>query len=92
MLILRVYYQREALVVFRGGFLCMTAFAVRFLYYLAMLVLIALYLGIRGSINLSIKVEFIDNSNEFRELSAGVKFYSSSFLCMYACLINSIIS
>ena len=31
----------------------------------------------RGALNISVKLEFVDNENKFREISAGVKFFSS---------------
>lgn len=36
-------------------------------------------IGVRGSLSLSVKLEFADNEARFREITGGVKFFSSVY-------------
>jgi hypothetical protein len=47
--------------------------------------------GVRGSIKVSVKLQFIGNDNPFRDSSAGVQFFSSSTLSPKCFLIQEIL-
>lgn len=47
--------------------------------------------GVRGSLNVIIKLLFIGNDNPFRDSSAGVQFFSSSSLSPSVFLIKEVL-
>jgi len=48
--------------------------------------------GIRGSLNVQIKLQFIGNKNPFRDSSAGVQFFTASTLSPQAFVIQEVAS
>ncbi len=47
--------------------------------------------GIRGSLEVAIKLQFIGNDNPFRDSSAGVQFFTSSSLCESKFVVQEVI-
>lgn len=46
--------------------------------------------GIRGSLYVLVKLQFIGNNNPFRESSAGVQFFTASTLSPHAFIIQEV--